>query len=73
MTVSEFEVVEVVNAVWQSMLGMEAYDLGPEAELDEGPFITATVLITVVSILLYTLVTTVERLVLDRYAPQAAR
>lgn len=46
MTVSEFEVVEVVNAVWQSMLGMEAYDLGPDAELEEGPFITATVLIT---------------------------
>ena len=46
MTVSEFEVVEVVNAVWQSMLGMECYDMGPEAALDEGPFITATVLIT---------------------------
>lgn len=33
----------------------------------------ATVLLTVVSILLYTLVTTIERVVLDRYAPQAAR
>ncbi len=35
MTVSEFEVVEVVNAVWQSMLGMECYDMGPEAALDD--------------------------------------
>lgn len=46
MTVSEFEIIDVANAVWQSMLGMEVYGLDPETPLAEGPFITATVLIT---------------------------
>lgn len=46
MTVTESEIIEVANAVWDAMLGMEIYEMDPETKLADGPFITATVLIT---------------------------
>ncbi len=46
MTISELEIVDVANAVWQSMLGMETYALDPDTPLATGPYITATVLIS---------------------------
>ena len=46
MMVTENEIVDVSNAVWQAMLGMEAYALDPLTPLTGGPFVTATVLIT---------------------------
>ena len=44
--VSEYEIIDVASAVWQSMLSMDVYGLEPGAGLDGGSFITATVLIT---------------------------
>jgi chemotaxis protein CheX len=46
MMVSELEIVEVADAVWRSMLGIEVYGLDPDTPLEQGPFITATVLIS---------------------------
>jgi chemotaxis protein CheX len=46
MMVSELEIIEVADAVWRSMLGIEVYSLAPDTPLEHGPFITATVLIS---------------------------
>ncbi|MFN0026263.1 MAG: chemotaxis protein CheX [Acidimicrobiales bacterium] len=46
MMVTESEIVDVANAVWQTMLNMEVYAVEPDTSLGEGPYITATVFIT---------------------------
>ncbi len=46
MMVTESEIVDVANAVWQTMLNMEVYALEPETSLGQGPYITASVFIT---------------------------
>lgn len=46
MTVSETEIVEVVDAVWRSMLGLEVERIDNDVEPAPGPVMTASVLIT---------------------------
>lgn len=46
MTVSEHEILEVADAVWRSMLGLETQPLDSATALRPGPVITACVLIT---------------------------
>ena len=46
MMVTESEIVDVANAVWQTMLNVEVYALDPEAPLGDGPYVTASVFIT---------------------------